>query len=555
MNNNPVYSFDFWLFLAGLGIFLFGMYHLEKGIQGIAGKSFRSFLKKFTNRPWKGLFSGAFASAILQSSTLVTLLTAAFLGAGLLNLQNALGIVFGANIGTTATAWIVAFLGFELDISDLSYPFLGIGILTYLFMNQRPILKSLGSFCMGFGMLFLGIDFMKEAVVQLTNSLDFSTLANVHIIVFVGIGIVVTALIQSSSAMMVIVLSALFAGILDIYQACAISIGANIGTTVSLILASFQGPADKKRLALGHVIFNVVGGILALVFLNQIVYLLKENIGLRSPVLILAGFNSFMNIAGAAIFMGFIPMLSTVLSKWYTTDSLKRQTIYISKINTDVIEVALSALDKEIQHVFSETRTFILQILRIDSNGDKNKESRTGIWNKTKDHLQNYHQLKMIEDEVTGFYKKLQSKNLSHLESGLLAAQMIRLRSLGYAAKNIKDVIANVEEITESEDETATQVFTKIQLFVFNMTNQFMKYLNDNNGNAPQINWEKEIDEFYHTTIDFIYDQISMDKNTGVQVSTLTHVVKKTVSCLEELVNATVDERKIHKDVTDIYTE
>src|SRR3989339_1415362 len=129
--------FDFWMFLAGLGVFLFGMRHLEDGIKGLAGKSFQNFIKRFTSKSWKGILTGTFVTAVLQSSSMVTLLVLAFLGAGILGLKSALGIVLGANLGTTITAWIVAALGFKMNIADFSYPFLAVGILSYLFLKSK----------------------------------------------------------------------------------------------------------------------------------------------------------------------------------------------------------------------------------------------------------------------------------------------------------------------------------------------------------------------------------------------------------------------------------
>src|SRR5690606_11078486 len=123
---------------------------------GLAGKSFRNLLQRFTNRSWKGILTGTFITMILQSSSMVTLLVLAFLGAGILNLKSALGMVLGANLGTTFSGWVVATLGFKLNIADFSYPFLAIGILLFLFFKNRPVLKNIGIFCVGFGLLFLG---------------------------------------------------------------------------------------------------------------------------------------------------------------------------------------------------------------------------------------------------------------------------------------------------------------------------------------------------------------------------------------------------------------
>ncbi|WP_339611719.1 Na/Pi symporter, partial [uncultured Planktosalinus sp.] len=188
MQNVP---FDFWMFLAGLGVFLFGMRHLEEGIKGLAGKSFQRIIKRFTKKSWKGILTGTFVTAILQSSSMVTLLVLAFLGAGMLSLKNALGVVLGANLGTTFTAWIVAALGFKMNIADFSFPLLALGILSYLFLESRPFLKNLGVFLIGFGLLFLGLDFMKDALDAVADQIDLNFFSQFGLWAFLLLGLII----------------------------------------------------------------------------------------------------------------------------------------------------------------------------------------------------------------------------------------------------------------------------------------------------------------------------------------------------------------------------
>src|SRR5690606_30713179 len=188
---------------------------------------FKNLLQRFTNRSWKGILTGTAVTAILQSSTMVTLLALAFLGGGMIALKNAISIVLGANLGTTFTAWIVATFGFKMDIADFSFPFLAVGILSYLFLDSRPILKNTGGLLVGFGLLFLGLEYMKISIENVAGQIDLATFAVYGLWVFVLLGVIITALIQSSSAMIVIILSALNADLIDIYQSVAMVIGAN----------------------------------------------------------------------------------------------------------------------------------------------------------------------------------------------------------------------------------------------------------------------------------------------------------------------------------------
>ena len=246
-------TFDFWKFFAGVGLFLWGMSQLEHAIKELAGRSFKNLLQKSTNTDWKGILIGTLITAILQSSSLVTLMVLAFLGGGMISLRNSLGVVLGANLGTTFTAWIVATLGFKINVADFAFPFLALGTMTYLFMNSRPNLKNSGVFLVGFGLLFLGLDYMKNAIESIAGQVDLTDYLDYGPWVFLLIGTVVTALIQSSSATIVIVLSALNANVIEIQHALAIIIGANIGNTptpcgISSITANISWPSMSRNL-------------------------------------------------------------------------------------------------------------------------------------------------------------------------------------------------------------------------------------------------------------------------------------------------------------------
>src|SRR5690606_4668207 len=166
---------------------------------------------------WRGIITGATVTAILQRSPMVTLLALASLDGGMIGLKNAVGIVLGANLGTTFTAWIVATYGFKMNMADFSFPFVGVGIVSYIFLHSRPFFIDLGGLLIGFGLLFLGLDYMKVAIENVAGQIDITAFAAYGLWTFVLVAIIITALIQSSSAMIVIILSALNAGFIDIY--------------------------------------------------------------------------------------------------------------------------------------------------------------------------------------------------------------------------------------------------------------------------------------------------------------------------------------------------
>ncbi|MDP2237733.1 MAG: Na/Pi symporter [Bacteroidales bacterium] len=544
-------DFDLWMFIAGLGIFLFGMFHLENGLKGLAGNSFKKLLQRFTDKRWKGILTGSFVTAILQSSSLVTLLVLAFLGGGMISLQNSLGVVFGANLGTTVTAWIVATVGFKLNISDLSYPFLAIGSLSYLLLDSRPVLKNWGSFLIGFGLLFLGLDFMKTSIENVAGQVDLGLYANLGLWIFLLIGIIITVLIQSSSAMIVIVLSALNADLITIHQSVAMIIGANIGTTSTLIIASMNGTADKKRLAASNVIFNLVAGTVCFLLLNQLVYFTIHFLRIEEPLMELVFLNTIINLIGIVIFFPFIPALSRFMNKQFIKSEPSGKSLYIKNVDPEVSDVALLALDNEISRVYSLVEEFILDCLLVRKDNRNKPSGLKNIFRAERNLLETYNQLKSIEDEITDYYIQIQKFNLSESEADLTANYLIRLRSMVIAAKNIKDVIPNIKEMSQSEDGLSIEVLKRIQDFAVRNLNNLSNQAQQGMGKEEISELQSEYENFYISTIDFLYKNIPDKALRGVSVSSITNAIKKTVSALEELVSS-VNNPKSTKEIETI---
>lgn len=528
-------NFDFWLFIAGLGMFLFGMSYLEGGLKGLAGHSFKRLLQRFTNKSWKGILTGTFVTAILQSSSMVTLLVLAFLGGGILTLHHSLGVVLGANLGTTFTAWIVATLGFKLNVAELSFPLLAMGVFSYMLFDKRPFLRNLGSFLMGFGLLFLGLDYMKLSIEEVTAHVDLARYAGLGLWVFLLIGLVVTALIQSSSAMIVIVLSALNAGIIDLHQSVALVIGSSIGTTSTLVLGSLNGTADKKRLSLANIIFKTVAGLIAFVFIEQLIYITVNWFNIKETLMQLVFLNTFMNVIGIVIFYPFLNPFTKMLNGWFRKSESQGECQFISNVIPDVPDVAIRALSRELTYVFETTSAYILTCLRT-GNDDKHKHSLFGNIVKLEiSPLDKYNQLKKMEDEISVFYTRIQEQKLSEHEAALLAKYMFKIRSLISAAKNIKDVADNLRQIESSGDEAALDIMSDLQQFAFVKVAELQKMHAEPEIIDYKMNWVAETELFYHRTMEKLYRSIKSNSPMKVPVSTVANAIKKTASSIEEL--------------------
>jgi phosphate:Na+ symporter len=527
-------QFDYWMFIAGLGVFLFGMFHLEQGLKGIAGRSFKKLLQRFSNRTWKGIVTGSAVTAVLQSSSLVMLLVLAFLGSSVITFQNALGIVFGANIGTTFTAWIVATLGFKVSIAGLSLPFLALGTLSYLMLDTRPVLKSWGSFLIGFGLLFMGLDYMKTAIEVISSQVNLEDYAGLGLWVFLIIGTVITILIQSSSATIVIVLSAINAGLIGVEQAAALVIGANIGTTSTLILASFKGSADKKRLATANVIFNFVTGLVCFILLDQIVDLTTYVFGVHEPLMEVVLLNTTFNVLGIMIFYPFIPWFGRMMRKLFASSEPKGVSEFIKKVEPSVVDLALDAMEEEINHLYTRTRTFIEQGLLINDHS-RGSSPWTALFRKESNLLKRYEELKQLEDEITDYYTHIQTYNVTDEESDRGEKIMSRVRRMIYAGKDIRDVITDIEQLGTAEEDLPQNLLSDIQKFVEQQLSRLDEAVGNKSANEHLDMVVHESERYYRSTIDELYTKIREKQHTDVPVSTITNTIKKVTKSMSDL--------------------
>lgn len=528
-------SFDFWKFMAGIGVFLWGMHQLEQALREMAGKTFKDLLQRFTNKPWKGIAVGTAITGILQSSSLVTLMVLAFLGGGMISLGNSLGVVLGANLGTTFTAWIVATLGFKISMSDFAFPFLALGTLTYLFVESRPILRSIGGFLVGFGLLFLGLDFMKTAIEAVAEQIDLSSYISYGLWPFLVIGIVCTALIQSSTAMIVIVLSALNANVVTIQHALAIVIGANIGTTSTLVMGAVGGTADKKRLALANVIFKSVAGLITFFFIEQMIDFTGGFFRVGDPVMELALLNTLINVFGIAIFYPFLGSMEYWLYRKFIADEPAGVSSFIKNVSTEVPSVAILAMEKEIEEAFGKTVKFIKKLMLKSQIPNESLSVWQKIMYQPKDLMAEYNKLKQLEDELTVYGITLQEQNLTFEEAERLTHMMHALREMIYGAKDFKDIIHNIQQMEKSQEPFVAQILSELRA----LTSSCARSVKGASEQAELVSALNGMNEGYEKMILNLYDRLKYSK-TDVPISTLTNVIKQTVSGLTHLGNAVV---------------
>ena len=293
------------LALGGIGVFLLGMVIMTDGLKALAGARISRWLAETTSSPWSGAATGALGTAILQSSSATTVAAVGFVGAGLLTFSQALGIIFGANIGTTITGWMVALLGFKLKLGSLLLPVIFGGVMLRIFANAR--IAQIGYALAGFGLVFLGIDLLQQAAAGFSDILDLDPLdADTWFgrLRLVALGVVITLLTQSSSAGVAATLVAINAGAINFAQGAALVIGMDVGTTVTAALATVGASQGARRTGFSHVIYNCFTAAGALLLISPFIWLwprLTQAPILDNPEIALVAFHTTFNLIGALL--------------------------------------------------------------------------------------------------------------------------------------------------------------------------------------------------------------------------------------------------------------
>ena len=344
--------------IGGLGLFLLGMWLMSDGLKMAAGGSLTHFLRHWTKTRLRGLGVGIVLTALIQSSSAVTVATIGFANAGLLSLKRAIWIIFGSNIGTTTTGWLITLIGFNFKISVFALPMIGIGMVMKLAKNDSRV-GAFGQVLVGFGILFMGIDVLKDTFSLLGTSISLSSNGESSIqdlVLFVGVGFLITVLTQSSSVTLALTLTALAGGLISLLPAAALVIGGNLGTTTTAVFASFGTSPVAKRVVASHVIFNVVTAIVSFVLLSPLLtfILLGQEFFTATPyaTTTLALFHTLFNVLGVILMWPITKRLVKWLSHRFKTkeeDEAKPQ--FLNKNTLSLPSLALHALSREIVRV------------------------------------------------------------------------------------------------------------------------------------------------------------------------------------------------------------
>lgn len=429
--------------LGGIGIFVFGIQLLEKALRALMSRRFKLLLMRMTNKPLRAIFGGTVITALLQSSSVVNFLVLAFAGSGVIALRNALAVIMGTNLGTTVNSWIVATLGFRVDIEAYALPVAGVAGLVLFVGGERNRLQTIARFLLGFSFLFIGLSFMKDSVEGEALRGTMASFVQYPPIVFLLFGVLATTITQSSAATVAITLSLLYQQVVGLDDAMAIVIGSEVGTSLKLLLGALDRVPIKQRIATGNFVYNLITTIVAFVLLYPAQTLITDIIGVRDPLLALATFQSAMNVMSILLFFPFLNPLSAFLESKFTQEPSIAALVLTHHTPADP-EAGVELLHKESGFFINQCLVFNALNFHVSVhdlqqpadfaqiNLDRNTFGRSFD--------ERYALIKEHYGEIQSYYIRLRAQAMSHENVEEADNLIASVRSAMHAAKCTKDI-------------------------------------------------------------------------------------------------------------------
>ncbi|HEX6849295.1 MAG TPA: Na/Pi symporter [Chitinophagaceae bacterium] len=532
-------SFDIWKMLAGVAIFLLGIKFLEESLQELAGRRFKLFLKRQTANKIKAIGGGAVVTAVLQSSSVIGLMVLAFVGAGIIHMQNALAIILGANLGTTISNWVIALVGFKVNIENIALPVTGIAGLAYVILNKTSRLYNWSRFLLGFSFLFVGLGYIKTGIEDVVQRVDLTQYENSPVIVFFLVGFIITTIIQASSATMALTLSALFAGAINLHDAMAITLGSEVGTTIKLFIASIKGSAVKKRVALGNFLINTVTVTLVMIFLSPINRLITEIIGIKDSLIALVFFQSLINIFGIILFYPLLNVLGRFLENRFSV--AEDETMFIHKVDVKEPSTALDAFDKESNHFIEVICHYALTCFEIPDTTQKELKLHKKYLESNI--LEKYDYIKFLYGEIHSYYIKLQKTTSNNEDVEKLNKLMSSARNAMYAAKSFKDSLPDKEQLQNSSNDIKYAFYKETRAGVEKFCKAVLDLIKDSNpdGAKELITIYKSVTSGYTETLQHLYKDGTAGHVNETEITTLLNFNREIFTGFKSLVFALKD--------------
>lgn len=463
---------------SGIAIFLYGVMCLKNGFSNFS-TFIERVLKKWANTATKSLIFGAISTMIMQSSGLVSVLAISFLSAGFITLGQGIGIIFGANVGTTIVAWVIAIAGVKFDISSVTMPLLVFGVI--LNLQNSKTSKAFASILCGIGFFFLGISLVKSGFNELKDIVDIARYGQMSgilgVSLFVLIGIVLTVIMQSSNASLLVAITILAAGQMSYENALGFAIGSNIGSTVMAIIGSIGTNITGKRLAAAHLLFNSVTALVAVVFLHQMISVVRlfcDVVGIASDdyILQLTAFHTLFNIVGIALMMPFVEKMVWLLEKFIVDKEAKKyEPIYLNYSIVEYPDTAIEALRNEMEHLYDNcflVLTYALGFTRKEIHSNTSFReiiAKKKLYRKDVD-FDNFYKknIKYLFDKMFDFATIAQT----HIHEKDQMSEIVHIKKAARRAvesiHQLKMLYRNLKDATQSSNEALAELYNEIRI-------------------------------------------------------------------------------------------
>ena len=530
--------------LGSLGVFLYGMKVMSEGIQKTAGSRLRDILAYMTQNRVAGVFTGFITTCLVQSSSATTVMVVGFANAGLLTLVQSIGIIMGANIGTTITAWLIALLGFKFKITSIALPAIGVGL--PLIFSKITKKKNIGEIFVGFGLLFLGLKFLKESIpaidpknppefLNFIESISYTDLGILSVFIFIFIGVLLTFILQSSSAAMTITITMSFAGWIGYQEAAALVLGENIGTTITAYIASLGANYHAKRTARAHMIFNVFGVIWMILafsfFIPMVDSIVPGNPSISEEIINtstgkvettfpylpdhLAMFHTLFNIINVLLLIWFVPQIASIVRKMVkpTEEEEEEKQYKLEYFSTGVQPIPEIAIIEAKKEVIKMSK-LIDNMLDFFINTFKSKKDVAGALNRARKIETKSDQM---QEEISTYLAECTKHELS-IESSKGAAAMMRLtnelESVGDSTLNLflqLDRLENNMKFNDQMNNEIIELYSIVEEFN-NWNNSFIsmniKAMSEEEL-KKSIKYENKIDQMRNDLIDSSRNRLS----------------------------------------------
>nr|WP_321454148.1 Na/Pi cotransporter family protein [uncultured Carboxylicivirga sp.] len=496
--------FDFLTLIGSLGLFLYGMKMMSEALQKVAGSRMRNILSAMTSNRFLGVLTGFLVTTIIQSSSATTVMLVSFVNAGLMSLVESIGVIMGANIGTTVTGWIITLFGFKVKISAYALPMIGLGL--PLIFSKKPSRRSWGEFMVGFALLFLGLEYLKDSVPNIKENPEilsfvqnYTNLGFGSTLIFLLIGTVLTIVIQSSSATMALTFVMCNQGWIPFHLAAAMVMGENIGTTITANLAAAVANVSAKRTARVHLLFNLLGVIWMLIvfkpFVGGIDYLLTQKMGI-SPTESVAAiptalsiFHTSFNVLNVLIFIWFVPIFNKVVIKMVPSSENEDEEFRLKFITTGMLstaELSIIQARKEV-HWFGQLTQRMFNMVKVLIHTDKD-----ATFNKKFARIEKYEGISdNVEVEIANYLAQVNQGRLSDLGRKRVRAMLKVVNDLESIGDSNYNLARSMVRMRNVNIKFPDEIMKKIEL-MFSLVDEAVELMIKNlDDNSEMVNIEK----------------------------------------------------------------